>query len=65
MSSAKSMLTDTKLSIDEISAQVGYSDALYFSRLFKSAEGMSPTQFRKRQQDRIHQKTPDDDFSDK
>ena len=64
LSSAKSMLTDTRLSIDEISAQVGYSDALYFSRLFKSAEGVSPSQFGKLQRDRIHQKTPEDDSSD-
>lgn len=47
LSSAKSMLTATGMSIDEISAQVGYSDALYFSRLFKAETGVSPSQFRK------------------
>lgn len=52
LSSAKSMLAATRLSIDEISAQVGYSDALYFSRLFKTETGVSPSQFRKLLQDR-------------
>lgn len=55
LSSAKSMLTDTKLSIEEISTQVGYSDALYFSRLFKAETGVSPSQFRKLLQDRMQQ----------
>lgn len=43
---AKEMLADTPLSVAEIAAQCGYPDPLYFSRQFKQATGMSPTQWR-------------------
>lgn len=42
---AKEMLKEGKLSIKEISFNVGYNDPNYFSRLFKKMEGISPTDF--------------------
>lgn len=47
LNSAKELLNSTKLSISEIAAQVGYTDPLYFSRLFCQREGTSPTEYRK------------------
>ena len=34
-------------SVEEIARQCGFEDPLYFSRVFKKAEGISPRQFRK------------------
>lgn len=41
-------LNDTKLSITQISSQLGFNDAAYFSKSFKKWVGMSPTQYRER-----------------
>ena len=43
---AKRLLRETTVSVKEISASVGYADPLYFSRLFKKKEGMSPMAYR-------------------
>ena len=51
MRRACSLLTETNLSVGDISRSVGYGDALYFSRIFRQKKGMTPTQFRK---DRAH-----------
>lgn len=40
------LLDNTQLSIKEISAQLGYPDSLYFSRLFKRVLGVSPKNYR-------------------
>ena len=45
---SKILLRSTKKSISEISHQVGYPNTSYFSRLFKRATGMTPTEYRKR-----------------
>lgn len=42
------LLDTTHHSAKQISAQLGYSDPLYFSRLFKKVIGISPTEYRKR-----------------
>ncbi len=47
MKQAHRLLTTTFYSIDEISRQLGYSDALYFSRVFKKYYGQSPQIYRK------------------
>lgn len=39
------MLTESRLSISEIAAFVGYSDVSYFHRLFKRMTGKSPSEF--------------------
>jgi len=42
----KRLLSDTDLSIKEITAEIGYNDQNYFSRLFKNKFGISPTEWR-------------------
>jgi iron complex transport system substrate-binding protein len=46
MDKAKELLSITSSHINEIAAKVGYQDALYFSRKFKQATGMHPTEYR-------------------
>ncbi|HAX95816.1 MAG TPA: hypothetical protein DCY35_04745 [Prolixibacteraceae bacterium] len=40
------LIKTTTLSIGDISRSVGYTDQLYFSKVFKKHQGMNPTQFR-------------------
>ncbi len=44
---AEQMLLETELSIKEIAKSVGFSDQLYFSKVFSNHFGSSPTEFRK------------------
>lgn len=44
---ARQMLEETDLSIKEITAEVGYNDQNYFSRIFKNKYGVSPKEYRK------------------
>ncbi len=43
---AKSLLENNSLSIQEISHMLGFTDQNYFSRVFKSRYGISPTEWR-------------------
>ena len=43
---ARQLLTETDLSIKEITAEVGYNDQNYFSRIFKNKYGLSPKEYR-------------------
>ena len=45
---AKGYLENSAKNIAEISNEIGYENALYFSRLFKKYTGMTPTEYRKR-----------------
>jgi AraC family transcriptional regulator, arabinose operon regulatory protein len=45
---AKELLRDSSLSITKISAIVGYKDPFYFSKVFKKASGITPSEFRNR-----------------
>ncbi|MHC4282622.1 MAG: helix-turn-helix domain-containing protein, partial [Planctomycetota bacterium] len=49
---AKQLLLATEQSCTEICFQVGYNNQSYFSRTFKELVGMSPRQFRARNQRR-------------
>lgn len=44
---AKSLLLSTSLSVSEISFLCGFTDQLYFSRIFKNKTGLSPTEYRR------------------
>jgi Response regulator containing CheY-like receiver domain and AraC-type DNA-binding domain len=46
MQMAKDLLRDQSRSIKEISAEAGYSDPNYFSKLFKKIVGLTPTEYR-------------------
>lgn len=43
---ACSLLTETSMTLSEISRRVGYDDPYYFSRLFKKQTGVCPTGYR-------------------
>ncbi len=44
---SRQLLSETSLSIKEITAEVGYNDQNYFSRIFKTKYGLSPKEYRK------------------
>ncbi len=44
---AKKLLMDESLSIDAIAEMVGYKDYFYFTKVFKSYSGISPSKYRK------------------
>ncbi|MBQ6946952.1 MAG: helix-turn-helix domain-containing protein [Clostridia bacterium] len=44
---ASQMLTSTDLPVSQIAYSVGYNDPLYFSKIYKSFFGKSPTEYRK------------------
>ena len=48
IAAAKGYLENSNKNIAEISATVGYDNALYFSRLFKKYTGLTPSEYRKR-----------------
>ncbi len=43
---ARQLLSETNESIKEITAEIGYNDQNYFSRIFKSKYGLSPKEYR-------------------
>ena len=43
---AKELLADTNEKIYEIAAEVGYSDAVYFNKVFKKNAGVTPKEYR-------------------
>jgi two-component system response regulator YesN len=47
MDRAKILLMDKKNKIYQISNQIGYSDSEYFSKVFKSKVGVSPSEYRR------------------
>lgn len=46
MDKAIELLTDSELTVSEISHSVGYSDPLLFSKMFKKITGAAPTHYR-------------------
>ncbi len=47
MDRAKELLLGSSYSIKEVAQHVGFSNSLYFSRMFRKLVGQSPSQFRK------------------
>jgi YesN/AraC family two-component response regulator len=50
---AKELLISTNLSITDISEEVGYKTAKYFIKIFKELEGMTPSSYRKNNNEKI------------
>ena len=48
MELAKQLLEDSRYTIHEISSRVGYSDGNYFSKTFKKAMGLTPSEYREK-----------------
>ena len=46
LNKAVQLLVETKLSVSNIIAGVGYDNASYFFRIFKERYGMSPKEYR-------------------
>ena len=51
IATARGYLENSTKNISEISNEIGYENALYFSRLFRKYTGMSPTEYRKKKGD--------------
>ena len=51
----KRLLAETDFSLSQIAAVLGFSSSSYFSQRFRSAEGMSPTEYRKANRGPSHQ----------
>ena len=51
MQKAKELLSDSDISISEISEMVGFQSIHYFSRNFKEREGCTPMEYRRRHRD--------------
>lgn len=47
MRMAALLLLESRMSVQEIAANVGYADSAYFSRIFKKAHGLSPEAYRR------------------
>src|ERR1051325_327839 len=47
MGRARELLESTGVSVKEVAATLGYQDPFYFSRLFKSVNGVAPTDYRR------------------
>jgi transcriptional regulator GlxA family with amidase domain len=47
ISRAKELLSSSKMSIESIAAECGFSSANYFSLIFKKEVGISPRSYRK------------------
>jgi transcriptional regulator GlxA family with amidase domain len=53
MNRAGELLQASDLQIKQIAGQVGYEDPFYFSRLFKTVHGVSPSQYRLQNQEAV------------
>jgi AraC-like DNA-binding protein len=53
MARARELLITSTRSVCQIAVDVGYSDAFYFSRQFRTLNGCSPSQYRRQKDDRI------------
>ena len=56
------LLQMTNFSVSEVADKTGYADALYFSKVFRSLVGKTPTEFRKKPEIPVHMKNTDFDI---
>ncbi|HLR92450.1 MAG TPA: AraC family transcriptional regulator [Atopostipes sp.] len=54
LGSSKQLLLYTDLLIKEIADQVGFSNPLYFSKVFKAAYGYSPSEYRQLKEEQLY-----------
>lgn len=54
LNNAQQLLLETDFPIKEISEQIGFSNQLYFSRIFKAHFGYSPSEYRKLEDDELY-----------
>jgi AraC-like DNA-binding protein len=55
MQRAMRLLSDSDKSLEQVAAEVGYHDAFSFSKVFKRTVGVSPAEFRRRdERDKLH-----------
>jgi AraC-like DNA-binding protein len=59
MQRACRLLESTSLSVKEIAAKLGYDDAFYFSRIFKSVHAIPPRDYRVRKEESQNHTLPD------
>ena len=52
LSAARQLLLNTDMNISEIAAHAGFSGSNYFGDVFLRAYGMSPTEYRKRREEK-------------
>ena len=45
---ACTMLNNTNVQIKDVALSVGFSDQLYFSKVFRKLKGITPTEYRKK-----------------
>ena len=50
----RQLLAETDLSLTQIATVLGFSSSSYFSQSFRSVEGISPSEYRKANQSKIH-----------
>jgi AraC-like DNA-binding protein len=50
MGQARRLLEETAMSVKDVASTLGYEDPFYFSRLFKSVNRLSPTDYRAQRQ---------------
>nr|WP_235196433.1 helix-turn-helix transcriptional regulator [Streptococcus mitis] len=53
INAAKSLLSQTNISISQVSCQVGYDNYSYFTKIFKQRTGLSPGDYRKTYQNKM------------
>ena len=53
INAAKSLLSQTNISISQVSSQVGYDNYSYFTKIFKQRTGLSPGDYRKTYQNKM------------
>ena len=61
---ARIMLDSTEMSVQDIAMTVGFSDANYFSSVFKSVTGVSPRAYRNDRRDKLSEKSADETTDD-
>jgi len=47
MERAREVLATSDMTVQEVAAQLGYSDPFHFQRIFKQCSGMTPSAFRR------------------